>query len=270
MKPKCNRVFLLMKMFTHDLFQGTWWLIGMWAAAIVLFTSFVTWDGRVVVWCGIPQEPLARAGSQGVMTHLLLSEFFCWGWVIVIMAFWLPNVLLPLGNSHSTSQVLWLRMTPTTASDMALARVCWLLLASTCLGLFAGSWVVICSIYHSLSPLSMLVLVGGLLTHLLVSGGMVLFFSGWVRSDRARIVCVFVSFVLPCLSCLGYFACQREEGSWVDWWPYATPFTYVSGKDGKHLISCALFGLVFVAAYVATQRGQVVLNSSRSQKENLS
>ena len=96
MKSSSSRVFLLAKVYTHGLFNGAWWLVVMWAVAIVLFTWFVTWDGRVVVWCGIPQETLAGAGSQEAMTRLLLSEYFCWGWVIVSLAYSLPNVLLPL------------------------------------------------------------------------------------------------------------------------------------------------------------------------------
>jgi hypothetical protein len=107
----------------------------------------------------------------------------------------------------------------------------------------------------------------GFLTHLLVSSGLVLLFSQWARSDKGRIVCVFVSFILPSLSCLGYFAFQRQSGSWGEWWPYATPFTYVFGKDDKHLISCALLGLLLIIAYTAMQRGQTVLSLSHI-KEN--
>jgi hypothetical protein len=266
MKAKSNRVFLLARVFTHGLFQGAWWLVVTWIVAVVLFTWFVTWDGRIVVWCGIPQEPLAGAGSQEAMTRLLLSEYFCWGWVFVSLAFCLPNVLLPLATSHSISQVLWLRLTPTTPREMAVARICRLLLAASFLGLLGSSWGVICAIYHSVSPVRMLLLVSGFLTHLLVSGGLVLFFSQWARSDKARIVCVFVSFVLPCLSCLGYFAFQRQAGVWGEWWPYATPFTYVLGKDDKHLISCALLGLLLIIAYIAMQRGQAVLSFSHTRE----
>lgn len=266
MMGSSSRVFLLAKIYTHGLFSGARWVVVMWIITTVLFTWFVTWDGRVVVLCGIPQEPLAGAGSQEAMTRLLLSEGFCWGWVVVSIFYCLPNVLLPLASSHSISQVLWLRLTPTMPMEMAVGRVCRLMLASSFLGLLGGSWGVICTIYHSVSPSSVLLLMSGFLTHLLVSSGLVLLFSQWARSDKARIVCVFISFVLPCLSCLGYFAFQRQGGSLGEWWPYATPFTYVFGKDDKHLISCAMLGLLLIIAYITTQRGQTVLILSHNRE----
>lgn len=265
MRGKISRIIILAKHFSRGLLNGAWWLIMLWIITIILFTWFVKWDGKVVVWCGIPQVPLSDAGSQNAMIRLLLSEYFCWGWVIVSFFYCLPNVLMPIAYSHTNSQVLWLRLTPTTPWEIAVGRVCRLLLASLLLGFFAFSWFLICAIYHEIEIGGFLLLICGFFAHLIASSGLVFLLSHWFSSGQSNFVFVVTSFMLPWISAIVYFVFKGQFGFWGDWWPYAMPFTYILGNDEKHLISSAMIGLLFIGIYISMCIRNSVLSNSRNR-----
>ncbi|WP_193788992.1 hypothetical protein, partial [Zavarzinella formosa] len=56
-------------------------------------------------------------------TEDYLRELFSWWWMIAGLAYVLPVMLMPSSASFARDQVLWLRMTPCSARDLALARL---------------------------------------------------------------------------------------------------------------------------------------------------
>lgn len=264
MKGKASRILLLAKYFSHGLFDGVWWLLVLWVATIPLFTWFVRWDGRVVVWCGISQAPLSEAGSQEAMIHLLLGEYFCWGWVFVSFFYFLPNVLLPLAYSHAICHVLWFRMTPATRREIAIGRAFRLLLAATFLGVLSCSWFLVCIMYHKIGLGNFLSLMGGLFAHLAASCGFVLLFSQIANTNKMKTVLAYIGLLIPWLSGILHFIFQSQISFLDDWWPYAMPFAYVIEKDHRHMASTAMFGFLLILGYIAMQSGEIVLGINNS------
>jgi hypothetical protein len=248
----------LVQVFTHGLMSGSWWLLALWALSTLLLTLCLGWDGEVVVLCGVRGQPPVHPATRESLTGGLLSELYCWGWVVVSVGFCLPRVLLPLTGRDPVGPALRLRLSPISRRELALARLTRPLLAVLLLGALSVSWALICSAYHALPVRHLLLLAGGLLTHLFLSATLVLA-GAWTRTEWARTAWAVLALLVPPLADLLSLALAPAPGvGWWSWWPLTTPVGYRVVEDGSHLVGSWCIGLLLAGVYVFSQRGVLI------------
>jgi hypothetical protein len=231
------------------------WLLALWLAGVLLPTTLLWWDAQAnaVVFLTLTQKDYLPGLSEKVVIPYLLGELFSWGWAVVGLFYVLPGVLVPLARSYSVSQVLWLRLTPCTARDLALARLVRVLAASGVLAGLALAWAAICCAYHGLALSPFLVPVLGVLAHLWLASGGVLLAAPRLRTETGRSVCAFVALLIPLLSCAIMRAGEHHlTRDWLAWWPYAGPFTTTLQAAGQHFAVCAALGGVLLLLSLLT------------------
>ncbi len=195
-----------------------------------------------------------------------LRELFSWWWVFVSLAYLLPVVLMVSAASFSRDQVLWLRMTPCSARELAVARLCRVLVALAVLSVLGLSLALAATYWHDTDPAVALWTVAGMLAHGLFAAGVVLLVGPLLRTPVDRALGSFFAFLAPIVAFMVFVALEPKLPSAVkEWWPYTIPFAklqtgttpHVLGTAGigAHVLSSAAVGAVGLLLSVLVQPG---------------
>jgi hypothetical protein len=193
-------------------------------------------------------------GERVGATTSYLRELFSWWWVAVAAAYLLPVVLLPTAASFSRDQILWLRLTPCSAREVAVGRA-GRVLASTAalasLALPAGAFL---AAYHDLPPGLLLATAAALPAHALLAGGLVLIAGPRIPLAATRALFAFVAFLAPVISFLAFVALRPHlDPSFGRWWPYVVPFAPPLDEASQHVLVSVGLGVLFLIMSVLLQ-----------------
>lgn len=266
-RPTPERLLLLSRILAAGVFRNVGAMLAVWLLGVGVLTTLVSWNegaGRLVFLGAVQHEHLPGAPREEAILHLL-REMFSWAWALAGLTYLLVALLMPLARSYSVSQVLWLRLTPCTARDLAAARVSRVLLASLFLASLSLSWAGICAVYHGVTMEPFLVLTLGLAAHAILASGLVVATAPAARTETGRFTCAFIALLLPLLSCAMMEAGRHWlEPSWRNWWPYSGPFVAGLEPPLRHFASCAGLGLLLLLVSVGVARGRLETGTPRS------
>ncbi len=255
-----RRRWVLARFQARGLWRPVPWLAAVLLAGTCLLTLCARWNTDVLVFLGVSLDQFGRGEARESVLLRFLGEFGSWAWIFVLGgAYMLPVVLLPLAMSYSVSSVLWLRLSPCSSRDLALARVARLLLGLVVVvGLsIPPAWI--CAWYHGVPALPLMRQVGGMASHLVWSGGLVLALSGWIRGEVARLLTAFFAFLVPMLSYGLYLALHVNlSDDNATWWPYTFPFLHDAGNQGKHYLASLAVGGGLVILSILTDSGRLL------------
>jgi hypothetical protein len=212
-------------------------------------------DGTLALW-GVALEGYGVEGVGGPL-RAFLRECLSWWWLVAAVGYVLPVLLLPLAGSFAPSQVLWLRLTPCSPRDVALARAARLglgLFALAALGLPAAAAM---TLWHGVPLAAVLDVAAGLPAHALLAGGVVLAAGPALKTPAGRALAAFVGFLAPLFAFLVYAALgPRLPAGLRPWWPYAVPFVPAWGEPARHVLAAAGLGAGLVVLAVLRQPGR--------------
>ncbi len=215
----------------------------------------VEWNGSTLMLWGVSFPDTGAQGRDGALGGYL-RELLSWWWMGIGLAYMLPVILMASAGSFSRDQVLWLRMTPCSARELALARV-WRVLAPLSL-LGAGGFCVAFGVawYHQVSPRAAAFTVAEMLAHGIWSAGIVLLIGPLLRAPVDRALCSFVAFLTPVMAFLVFIALQpRLSETLKVWWPYTIPFARLAADPKTHLLSSTAIGAGAMFVSVLLQPG---------------
>lgn len=256
---KAKRIRILGALYADGVWRNTAWVCVLWAIGLLLVTVFTRWNGESLVFCGVQHDSPLYSGNRVSALYVLIGEMFSWAWLLSSLLYVLPSVLLPLATSHSTSHILWVRLTPATSGELAVARLDRVVRAVILLWSISTMWVVTCCIYHSLPFGPGLILTLGFAAHVVLSAGIVLVGCLGASSDKPRDVTELVALLVPPLSCVAFLAFpQAFMDEWTKWWPYACPFAYPLNHNANHFLASFILGVLLIIVYIFFRRGQMV------------
>lgn len=185
-----------------------------------------------------------------------VRELLSWWWVTVGLVYLLPVVLMPSTASFARDQVLWLRLTPCSARELALARL-WRVVTALC---FLGGMSLIVafavSYWHEISCTPAVWTVVGVLAHGLWAGGVVLVIGPLLRTPVDRALGSFFALLTPIIAFLLYVALEPKLPKTLqEWWPYTIPFAKLPTSPKAHILTSAAIGLVGLILSLVIQPG---------------
>lgn len=224
-----------------------------WLAIIMLltciFTFFYSWDGTELFFLDIPLEGYKPFGNQALI--ICLNEFFSWTWIILSF-YILLKLMFPLGDSFLVSELLWLRLTPCKPAEIAASRAIWILSYAILLGILGGIWSILTAFVHQISPNPLFINVLGLVSHVILSGGIIvildfgLTFDFYVRKMIA-VIALFIPWILKFISmAIDKVAILRI----IKFFPYTIPFQPPLSDNIYHFGTAAIIGIVFLGIHI--------------------
>jgi preprotein translocase subunit Sss1 len=185
-----------------------------------------------------------------------LRELLSWWWVTVGLVYLLPVVLMSSTASFARDQVLWLRMTPCSARELALARLWRVMTALFLLGGIGFVVALITSYWHEISCSTAVWTVAGVLAHGLWAGGVVLVIGPLLRTPVDRALGSFCAFLTPVIAFLLYIAFEPKlPKSLQEWWPFTIPFAKLPTNSKAHILTSAAIGVVGLILSLVIQPG---------------
>ena len=200
----------------------------------------------VIDWYDVTLSSV-REESFRVLFYDLYSTF----WLFLLMTY-LPNkLLLPISNSFSVNQNLWMRFLPeVTILDVGLSRVYSLLVSLCIILVFSLIWIFTYSFIKEISVRELLIPVLGLIGHMIFSVGLLL----WVCSNNQLTIAVRKSwcYLLLFLPILLYMAGSSFANKLGGFFPYTSPFSakYNGAIVTKPFLTTLLIGLVLIIFYI--------------------
>lgn len=196
----------------------------------------------------------------------LLHELFSWFWLFAVLPYFLRGLLQPLGDSSFVSQMLWLRFTPCLSHEIALARAVWVISWGLWLGILGFLWASFTVLFHHLplnAFLKLLLNVEGIVSHVLLSGGIVTAFTSFLPLDEysgKRLVSNVACFI-PIIVTPIYIAIRGAK--YAVFFPYALPFAQVVAIDSEtmlHFGMAAIVGILLLVLHTLAMFGNSVDN----------
>ena len=221
---------------------------------IISATLPFSWDGEQLTLFNIPFE--GYQGTRETVYINLLHELFSWAWIYIAFYYVLRRLLIPLGDSFSVSQLLWLRLTPCFPWEIAAARAIWVIAYGVWLGFLGLIWVLVTSLYHHIYPANVLLDVLGLVSYIIFAGGMIAVLVDFdLEFDYvSKRVIVFFSLFLPSLLDLlkigigGLFHSQ-----YIRFFPYTHPFAMLTSENLYHFGVAGILGLFFLGFHILSK-----------------
>lgn len=256
-----RRVRYLIPLQCRGLAGGYWRsMMGIFLAGLVIFSTGVGWDGKYPTLYGQPELNLPGTGSACVGIPLQLASYESFAWVVGLFGFAVPAVLLPLVNSFSLTQTVWLRGLPCTPREVAAARAIRLLAAVAMTSLPALAWAGVMGMRHEVPIKLLLTVTLGWSGHILLAGGLVLAIGRALTENTQRVVIAFLAVMLPIvLGVMCFLWAHLLEGKpGASWLPYACPLTQGLPWAARHYASAALLGLALTAWSILAADGRVI------------
>jgi hypothetical protein len=246
-----NKTWIIVKPEIIKLLKSYHLLI-LLVVGIIIATLPFSWDGEQLTFFNIPLE--GYHGTRETVYINFLHEFFSWAWIYI--AFYvLRRLLIPLGDSFSVSQLLWLRLTPCFPWEIAAARAIWVIAYGVWLGFLGLIWVLVTSLYHHIYSANLLLDVLGLVSYIIFAGGMiaVLDFDLVFDSVSKRVIAV-VALFLPCLLYLLKIGIGGLlDSQYIRFFPYTHPFAMLTSENLYHFGVAGILGLFFLAFHILSK-----------------
>ncbi|MBD1886509.1 hypothetical protein [Microcoleus vaginatus] len=219
---------------------------------IIIATLPFSWDGEQLTFFNIPLE--GYQGARETVYINFLHELFSWAWIYIAVDV-LIRLLLPLGDSFSVSQLLWLRLTPCFPWEIAAARAIWVIAYGVWLGFFGVIWVLVTSLYHHILSANLLLDVLGLVSYILLAGGMIAVLDFDLAFDHvSKRVIVFVALFFPSLLDLVKLGIDNSiDAHYARFFPFTHPFARVTSENLYHFAVAGILGLFFLAFHILSK-----------------
>lgn len=215
----------------------------------------VEWNGSELELWGVRFESAGDPTREAALGNYH-RELISWWWGIVGLAYLLPVVLMTAAASFSRDQVLWLRMTPCSARELALARLWRVSVSLLGLGSVGLPVAVGVSYWHDAPCRAAVWTVAGMLAHGLWAAGIVLLVGPMLRTPVDRALGAFFAFLTPVFAFLLFVAFEPQFCPTVrGWWPFAIPFIRLPLDPKPHILSAAGLGAVGMFLSVVIQPG---------------
>lgn len=209
----------------------------------------------------------------------LLHELFSWVWLFAVLPYFLRGLLQPLGDSSLVSQMLWLRFTSCLPLEVALARAIWVIGWGLWLGTLGFLWASVTFLFHHFFyhlPVTtfpkLLLNVEGLVSHVLLSGGIVAALASSLPVDDysgRRLVSTVASFI-PLMLTPIYIALRRVK--YAVFFPYTLPFAKTVAIDSEtilHFGMATLIGILLLSTHIVTTFGSAIQNKIIEENERI-
>jgi hypothetical protein len=250
--------------------RRTVFLAGLLALALGGLVLPVRWETRRLVLWGTALDEFRVASGPTEALSLFVREVLSWWWLAAGVLYLLPVLLLPLAGSFARNQVLWLRLTPCSARELALGRAVRVVVASALLGGLGLAAVGVCALWHGLPARSLLPVGLGPGLHALAAGGLLLVCGPRLLTPVGRALAAFLVFLAPLISFLLFVTLRPHLPTAVaGWWPYVVPFAPDLGRPLPHLLGTAGLGLAALLVAAGLQPGHDPLDSLSLDKELL-
>ena len=219
---------------------------------IISATLPFSWDGEQLTLFNIPFE--GYQGTRETVYINLLHELFSWAW-IYIAVYVLLRLLLPLGDSFSVSQLLWLRLTPCSPWEIAAARAIWVIAYGVWLGFLGLIWVLVTSLYHHIYPTNVLLDVLGLVSYIIFAGGTIAVLDFGLVFDyfSKRVIAVVALFLPLVLDLLKIGIGGLIDSQYMRFFPYTHPFAMLSSENLYHFGIAGILGLFFLSFHILSK-----------------
>lgn len=216
---------------------------------IILSTLPVSWYGEAICFFKIPLD--LYGDNRELALKLLMHEFFSWAWILIAFFYLLPRLLSPLGESFLVSQKLWLRLTPCQPHEIAFSRAICVISWGLWLGILSFVWALSTAFYHQIPPTTLLIDVAGLVSHVFLSGGIILALDLGLAVDYSgRKLLSTLALFAPILSLLIGFGLSRTlEAKYAIFLPYASPFARLSSENVYHFGTAAVIGFLLLSLH---------------------
>ncbi len=226
--------------------QSAWVLIA--AILMISGTLLFHWDSearvlRLAFWT------IARPDREDGLLDLFRE------WSSVVWLLFLPwlsrHVLLPLTNSFTVSESLWLRLAKTTHLTLALARGAVVVLAAVLLGSGMALWAAVFAYKQQVDWAPLLWIAAGVTGYVLLTGSLTILWQGKpTLTLKQRHSQVFLVMGIPfALTGLAYLIGYKVDGFLPFAFPFSPLFPELSIRKGFALANG--LGLFFLLAYWA-------------------
>ncbi len=223
----------------------------------------IDWDftGKSVRFFGFPLDVYSLSREESLLD--LLSGLFSWMWVIITI-FFLPRLMKRLNDSFSVNEMLWLRLVQCSPYEVATARVLWVMTWVVLLSIFGGLWAYMCALFHEIPIRYLLINVEGLLSHILLSGGIIVVLNSIVSAGESEknLISVIALF-FPILLTFIYLGIRTTSNiNYMQFFPYVAPFNRGLQNTAIHFGMAALIGtiLLFLNAVFSFRNAHVRIN----------
>lgn len=253
---------------------------GLYFGTILLIfcsTFLVSWNetSQCVQIIGLPND----CGNKEESLLKIFDEFFSWYWIIIAVIYLLPRLLVYLMDSFSVSQILWIRLTLSSPSEVAISRVVWVISTALFLGVLGLSWSLITGVYHQLlsweylSKINLNVL--GLVSHVLMAGSIVILtdlitiLSGTNLSINDSLKKFIPTFALGFPLILMLFYILMRKSIFAKFIPYTIPF--FNGIDTpahnfSHFLVTIVISLLLLLLHIVSKNSYSVVGNLSLEK----
>ncbi len=256
-----RRVRYLIPLQCRGLFGGCWWgMVGLFMIGLIVFSTSVGWDGKYPTLFGEPEVNVGASDDWRIGIPLQLASYQSFAWVIALFVYAVPAVLVPIVNSFSLTQTVWLRGLWCSPRDVAAARAVRLLMAVGLTAALGLVWVAAMVAWHQIPARLLLTVVLGWTAHLLLSGGVVLSIGRLLGNGTQRVTVAVLALLLPVILWLPTLLWANHLSEWVmeSWLPYACPLTENLSHSTRHYGAAAGVGLFLTVWSVLQAGGRIV------------
>lgn len=216
------------------------------------------WNGRSTVLFTIPLESCCDSRDKAILG--ILHEHFSWVWIFIAFTHLLPQLLFRLQDSFLVSQSLWLRFTPCLPYEVAISRALQVIFYGIWIGILGIIWALINSLIHQVSFTSLLLDVLGVVSYVILSGGIVSILDfGLALGYSERRVIPIVALFVPILFLIVYPLIK--DSPYERFFPYASPlitgsevFTELFGGVMIHFIMAIVVGILFLGLHIINKK----------------
>lgn len=269
-----QRVLILVRMYINSKIELISLPIMLCLAGILIFTTLVGDDREAITFLGLNMKSFSYGYSgnfenKNIALISYIDDWFSTAWLIIAFFYLFPRLLAPLGNSFSISQLLWLRFTRCLPHEISTARALWVIIFATWLGFLGICWALPIALFHHISPKQLLLDIGGLVSHVLLSGGIitVLNFNLKISDEQRRLISA-TALITPLFLLLIYSILGQNSllGDYAKFLPYTFPFTREFQDRGLHFGISAVVGIFLLAFHILISFGKTVEGNENSEE----
>lgn len=267
-----SRILVLTEPYFNQIVKFYYYPLIWLGIGILLSTFPITINEGNVMFVGLPWGNYKEAFIG------ILHELFSWFWLFLALPYTLRKLLLPLGDSTTISQMLWLRMTPALPCEVAIARSLRVIIWAVLLGILGLLWVVSIILFHNIlhqvswsifGELSLNVL--ALMSYVFLAGGIAIILDIFLAIDDysgKRLITAYAGFI-PIILAPVYIVIRNSKYALN--FPYASPFfkAIAGNKESLHHFLIAIgVGISLLILHILIHLG-TSNNNKIFQKEHV-
>ena len=210
---------------------------------ILLSTLPVNWNitGNNMTFLGVPLKLYGQSKEDSLV--ILINNFFSYGWIFIVI-FSLSKFLKKLSESFLVKEILWLRLLPCSPYEVALSRALWIISYTLFIFILGTIWAITSALYHQISISELLINVEGLVSHILLSGGIVIALNLVIPFEKLEQNSISaIALISPLILVAIYLGISRSlNENLIKYFPYSFPFHTGLKNTLYHFGTAALMG----------------------------